>query len=313
MSQEPARIAPETARPRLAVHSLRIEATSERGPTVLVHDVSLHVDPGEAVALVGGSGCGKSLTLLALLGLLPPGLRVTAGSALLAPGDEEADVAPIDLLQADAVTLQRLRGRRLGLVLQEPASALNPVRTLGSQLHEVLARHRGLRGAPARRRGIELLERVAMPEPTRRWHAHPHELSGGQRQRALLALALAGEPDVLLADEPTTALDVTLQAQMLELLDSLRRELGLSLILVTHDLAVVAATCRRAVVLDAGRVVEHGPVESLYAAPEHQATRRLLHAARRGRTHTESEAETDDGAVDVETVDGETVDEETVP
>ncbi len=234
--------------------------TAERDPRALVDGVDLAVAPGEALGIVGASGSGKSLTLRAVLGLLPGGTRVSAGSA-------EA-------------------GGRAGMVFQDPQTALDPLTRVGTHLVEALRardteqRIRAARGE-VRSRALELLERVHLPDPERAFRAYPHELSGGQRQRVVIALALAGDPDVLLCDEPTTALDVTVQRRVLAELDGLRRERGLTLLFVSHDLAVVAALCERVAVMDRGRVVETGTIEQLQRDPRHPATRALLAAAPR--------------------------------
>ena len=233
----------------------------------VVRGLSLAVARGEFVGLVGESGCGKSMAALAVLGLVPPPGRIAGGSIRL-EGRE--------LVGCSEPELRAIRGRRVGLVFQEPAAALNPVLTVGHQVVEAIRAHRRTSTADARRRAVELLARLALPEPERRLRDYPHQLSGGQRQRVLLAIALAAGPDLLIADEPTTALDVTVQAQVLELLAELRRELGLAVLLITHDLAVVAGSCDRVAVAYAGRVVEEGSVAELFGAPLHPYTRGLL-------------------------------------
>ncbi len=243
----------------VAISGLVVE-TRERDPRPLVDGVDLAVAPGEALGIVGASGSGKSLTLRAVLGLLPGGTRVSAGSA-------EA-------------------GGRAGMVFQDPQTALDPLTRVGTHLVEALRardaeqRIRAGRGA-LRARALALLDRVHLPDPERSFRAYPHELSGGQRQRVVIALALAGDPDALLCDEPTTALDVTVQRRVLAELDELRRERGLTLLFVSHDLAVVAALCERIAVMDRGRVVETGTIEQLQRDPRHPATRALLAAAPR--------------------------------
>lgn len=230
--------------------------------------LSLDIQPGEAVGMVGESGCGKSVTWLAALGLLPSKARIS-GSVRL--GEQE-------LVNAPAATLERVRGRRVAMIFQDPASALNPVHRVGKQVEEALRLHRGLRGAPARAEAKRLFDLVGIPDAARRLDAWPHELSGGQNQRVMIAMALAGQPDLLVADEPTTALDVTIQAQILELLDSIRREQNMALVLISHDLGVVAETCDRVLVMYAGRVVEHAPARALFDAPAHPYARGLLAA-----------------------------------
>ena len=238
----------------------------------VVRGVSLTVAKGEMVALVGESGSGKSLTALATLGLLPTPVRILAGQILLAGRD---------LVGLPERELRAVRGGRIGFVFQEPASALNPVLTVGAQLVETLRAHHELSRAAARARAAALLERLALPDPERRLRDYPHQLSGGQLQRVALALALAGEPDLLIADEPTTALDVTLQAEILDLLGDLRDELGLGVLLISHDLAVVAGTCDRMAVMYGGEIVESGPVQALFGQPLHPYTRGLLAASPR--------------------------------
>jgi peptide/nickel transport system ATP-binding protein len=246
------------------------------GWTPVVRGASLAVGRGEVVGLVGESGSGKSMTALAVLGLVPPPGRVTAGGVRLAPAEDSG--AAVDLLRLDPGALRRVRGRRVAMVFQEPATAFNPVYSIGFQIAETVRAHRRASWREAREEAARLLDRVALADARRRLDDYPHQLSGGQRQRAMIAMALAGRPDLLLADEPTTALDVTLQAQILELLDELRRDLGLAVLLITHDLGVVAETCDRVVVMHAGRVVETAAVEELFRAPADPYTRELLAA-----------------------------------
>jgi peptide/nickel transport system ATP-binding protein len=218
--------------------------------------------------MVGESGCGKSVTWLAALGLLPGKAQVT-GSVTL-EGEE--------LLAAPAARLDRVRGGRVAIIFQDPMSSLNPVHRVGRQVMEALRLHRGLEGASARAAARRLFEQVGIPDPARRLDAYPHEMSGGQNQRVMIAMALAGQPELLVADEPTTALDVTIQAQILELLAQIRRETGMALVLISHDLGVVAETVERVCVMYAGRIVEEAPVAQLFAAPAHPYTRGLLGA-----------------------------------
>jgi len=247
--------------------SLRGLAVSFDGAAAL-RGIDLDIAPGEAVGMVGESGCGKSVTWLAALGLLPPKARI-AGSVTL--GGEE-------LLGAPAGRLDRVRGGRIAMIFQDPASSLNPVHRIGQQVTEALALHRGMGAAAARAEAKRLFDLVGIPDAARRLDAFPHELSGGQNQRVMIAMALAGRPELLVADEPTTALDVTIQAQILDLLQSLRREMGMALVLISHDLGVVADTCDRVAVMYAGRIVEEAPVERLFAAAAHPYTRGLLGA-----------------------------------
>jgi peptide/nickel transport system ATP-binding protein len=265
--------------PLLALRDLEIAFPAGRGWTPVVRGVSLEVGRGEVVGLVGESGSGKTMTALAVLGLVPPPGRVTAGSALLA--GREPSSAAVDLLRLDARGLRAVRGARIGFAFQEPATAFNPVYSIGFQIAEAVRAHRPLSRRAAREEAARLLDRVALADARRRLDDYPHQLSGGQRQRAMIAMALAGGPDLLLADEPTTALDVTLQAQILELLDELRRDLGLAVLLITHDLGVVAETCDRVVVMHAGQVVETATVDDLFRAPSHPYTRELLAASPR--------------------------------
>lgn len=230
--------------------------------------IDLDVAPGEALGLVGESGCGKSVTWLAALGLLPGKARVT-GSVRL---------GGMELLGAKAATLEQVRGGRIAMIFQDPASSLNPVHRIGRQITEALSLHQGLSGAPARAEAKRLLDAVGMPDAQRRLDAFPHELSGGQNQRVMIAIALAGRPEVLVADEPTTALDVTIQAQILDLLQGLRREMGMALVLITHDLGVVSETCERVAVMYAGRIVEEAASGQIFAHPAHPYTQGLLGA-----------------------------------
>jgi len=230
--------------------------------------LDLDVARGEAVGLVGESGCGKSVTWLAALGLLP-GHAEVAGSVRL-DGQE--------LLGAPPSVLDDIRGGRVAMIFQDPASSLNPVHRIGRQVREALALHRGIAGSAARAEAKRLLDEVGIPDAARRLDAYPHELSGGQNQRVMIAIALAGRPELLVADEPTTALDVTIQAQILELLGRLRRENDMALVLISHDLGVVAETCERVAVMYAGRIVEEAPTASLFARPSHPYTQGLLGA-----------------------------------
>jgi len=237
-----------------------------------VDGVSFTVDAGEVVGLVGESGCGKSVTSLALIGLLPnqntKRVRV----------DGRAAFDGLDLLRADQRTLRDIRGREIAMIFQDPLSSLNPVVPIGVQVSEVLIRHRGLGKHEAERRSAELLDRVGIPDPRRRLKEYPHQLSGGMRQRALIAMAVACRPRLLIADEPTTALDVTIQAQILELLKELVREDGTALIMITHDLGVVAGLCDSVNVLYAGRVVESAGRHELFGHPTHPYTVGLLNS-----------------------------------
>ncbi|GGM31300.1 ABC transporter ATP-binding protein [Micromonospora yangpuensis] len=233
-----------------------------------VDGVSFSVDTGEVVGLVGESGCGKSVTSLALMGLLPkqPGLSV--GGRAVFDGT--------DLLRLDDRSRRDIRGRDVAMIFQDPLSSLNPVIPIGLQVTEVLRRHRGMKGEAAQKEAAELLDRVGIPDPRRRLKEYPHQLSGGMRQRALIAMAVACQPRLLIADEPTTALDVTIQAQILELLKDLVRESGTALVMITHDLGVVAGMCDTINVLYAGRVVETARRRPLFRQPRHPYTVGLL-------------------------------------
>ncbi|MEV0730668.1 ABC transporter ATP-binding protein [Polymorphospora sp. NPDC050346] len=243
---------------------------SRRGQRTVraVDGVSFNVDAGEVVGLVGESGCGKSVTSLAIMGLLPRQRGVQVGG--------RADFDGTDLLKLDAKSMRDVRGRDVAMIFQDPLSSLNPVVPIGTQVTEVLVRHRGMKGDPARREAADLLDRVGIPDPTRRLKEYPHQLSGGMRQRALIAMAVACRPRLLIADEPTTALDVTIQAQILELLKDLVHESGTALIMITHDLGVVAGLCDTINVLYAGRVVETARRRPLFAEPHHPYTVGLL-------------------------------------
>jgi peptide/nickel transport system ATP-binding protein len=232
-----------------------------------VSGVSFTLDAGETLALVGESGCGKSLTALSILRLVDPPGRIVGGTVRLEGRD---------LLTLDERVMRAIRGREIGLVLQEPMTALNPVYTIGSQIAEALEVHGLARGREARTRAIELLEAVRVPDPQRRVDDYPHQLSGGLRQRALMAAALACQPKLLIADEPTTALDVTIQGQILDLLRDLQARFRLALLLITHDLGVVAQQADRVAVMYAGRIVEEAPVRTLFRDPKHPYTRGLL-------------------------------------
>jgi peptide/nickel transport system ATP-binding protein len=255
----------------LEVRNLRTEFATDEGTYAAVDGVSFTVEAGRVLALVGESGCGKSVTALSIMGLVasPPGC-IAPGSSIRFEGRE--------LVGAPARDLQALRGNRIAMVFQEPMSSLNPAYTIGEQIVEGLLRHRPMNRAAATAHAIEMLARVRMPAPERRFHEHPHRLSGGMRQRAMIAMALACGPRLLIADEPTTALDVTIQAQILDLLASLQRDTGTATLLITHDLGVVAETADDVAVMYAGRIVEQAPVEALFASPQHPYTIGLLGA-----------------------------------
>ena len=251
--------------PLLTVENLRIAF----GAAEIVRSVSFTINKGETLALVGESGSGKSVTALSLLQLLP--------ASTMQSGRIKLDGR--ELLGLPEKTLQTIRGGRIGMIFQEPMTALNPLHTIGRQIMESLWLHKQLRGAPARVRAVELLRLVQMPEPERRLDSYPHELSGGQRQRAMIAMALAGEPELLIADEPTTALDVTVQAQILDLLADLQKRLGMALLLITHDLGIVKRVAGQVAVMRQGKIVEAGPTADIFTAPRHEYTRLLLDSA----------------------------------
>jgi oligopeptide/dipeptide ABC transporter ATP-binding protein len=253
----------------LQVENLRVSFPADDGGRVYpVDGVSFTLDRGQTLALVGESGCGKSLTSLALLRLIPSPGRVEDGSTIRL-GD--ADVLA---LQGDA--LRRIRGRRIGMVFQDPMTSLNPVFTVGDQIAEGVRAHFDVARAEARRRALRLLQEVGIPDPAARLDAYPHQLSGGMRQRVMIAIALSAEPEILVADEPTTALDVTVQAQILEVLDRLRDTHGMAVLLITHDLGIVAGRADRVAVMYAGQIVEEAPTASLFARPSHPYTQGLF-------------------------------------
>jgi oligopeptide/dipeptide ABC transporter ATP-binding protein len=233
-----------------------------------VDGVSFSLERGEMLALVGESGCGKSLTSLALLQLIPPPGRIEAGSAIR--------LGDTDVLALQGEALRRIRGRRIGMIFQDPMTSLNPVFTVGAQIVEGILAHFKMPSAEARQRALQLLQEVGIPDPEERLKAYPHQLSGGMRQRVMIAIALAAEPEILVADEPTTALDVTVQAQILEVLDSLRARRGMAVLLITHDLGIVAGRADRVAVMYAGQIVEEASTPRLFANPSHPYTQGLF-------------------------------------
>ncbi len=255
--------------PVLEVEGLTVTFRTESGTVSAVDDVDLTLGRGEIVGVVGESGCGKSVTAMSLAGLLPRSAAVSGSVRLL--GQE--------LVGASAKDLREVRGQKIAYIFQEPMTSLNPVLTVGRQIAEVLQTHRKLSKSAALDRAVELLQLVGIPSPRERVKQYPHQLSGGMRQRVMIAMAVAGDPEVLVADEPTTALDVTVQAGILTVLRELRDRLGTSILIITHDLGVIADIADRVVVMYAGRVVERAGVDELFASPRHHYTSGLLAAA----------------------------------
>jgi len=257
-----------TTEPLLSVRGLTTRFRTDRGPLVAVHDVSFDVAPGETLAIVGESGSGKSVTALSILRLIPnPPGEIIAGQIVFEGHD---------LLKMSDAEMLAIRGNRIAMIFQEPMNSLNPALTVGLQVAEPMRQHRGVSWAAALDGAKALLKKVHIPDAESRLHTYPHQYSGGMRQRAMIAMALACRPRLIIADEPTTALDVTVQAQILDLLKELTRETGAALILITHDLGVVARYADRVVVMYAGRVVEQAPAARLYRHPLHPYTRGLL-------------------------------------
>jgi oligopeptide transport system ATP-binding protein len=258
--------------PLLQVDDLRVEFWTARGTVYAVNGISFEIAPGETLGIVGESGCGKSVTSLALLGILPRAARVPSGTALFAGRD---------LLKLNDDELREIRGREIAMIFQDPMTSLNPVLTVGRQIREALEAHLNMERDEANKRTADLLDQVGIPSPKLRLKDYPHQFSGGMRQRAMIAMALACEPKLLIADEPTTALDVTIQAQILDLLRNLVSERDTALIMITHDLGVVAGMCERVNVMYAGTFVETGGAEQLFARPRHPYTLGLLQSVPR--------------------------------
>jgi peptide/nickel transport system ATP-binding protein/oligopeptide transport system ATP-binding protein len=256
--------------PLLEVRDLSIHFFTEEGVVRAVENVSLEIYPSEILGLVGESGCGKSVTGLSLLRLIPipPGQIVN--------GDIFFDGR--SLLNLDEKEIQRVRGNDISMIFQEPMTSLNPVFTIGDQIMEAIILHQELDKTAARKRAIEMLDRVKIPSPDKMINSYPHQLSGGMRQRAMIAMALSCQPKLLIADEPTTALDVTIQAQVLQLLEEIQREMGMSVLLITHDLGVVAEIADRVAVMYAGRVLEYGPIKAIFGKMRNPYTRGLMHS-----------------------------------
>jgi peptide/nickel transport system ATP-binding protein len=256
--------------PLLEVRDLHVVFSGTDGRrTFAVDGVSFSVERGRTLGIVGESGCGKSVTSLAIMGLLPKGSAEVSGQVWF---------DGLDLLEQPGRVMRDLRGNRLAMIFQEPMTSLNPSYTVGDQIMEAIVRHRDVSRKEAAARAVEMLRRVRIPNPEARFHDYPHRLSGGMRQRVMIAMALACDPELLIADEPTTALDVTIQAQILDLMRKLREESGAAIILITHDLGVVAEVCDEVVVMYAGQVVERAPVRELFRFPQHPYTVGLLGA-----------------------------------
>jgi oligopeptide/dipeptide ABC transporter ATP-binding protein len=259
--------------PILQVENLRTYFRTDAGEARAVDGVSFHVNPGETLGIVGESGSGKSVTALSVMRLIPrPPGSIEPGSRILFRGEKGVE----DLTSVSEERMRRIRGNDIAMIFQEPMTSLNPVFTVGNQIMESLRLHEGLTKRDARDRAIDMLKLVGIPIPDQRVDEYPHQLSGGMRQRVMIAMALACGPKLLIADEPTTALDVTIQAQILELLNQLQEELGMSIVLITHDLGVVAETCDRVIVMYAGQVFEEGPVDDVFHDPQNPYTEGLL-------------------------------------
>ena len=258
--------------PLLSVRDLAVGFHTDAGLLRAVDGVSFDVPRGQTLGIVGESGCGKSVTAFSIMRLLPqPHGKILGGKIEFHDGDNR-----IDLASTTPEEMHRIRGNRIGMVFQEPLSALNPVQTIGRQIAEVLLLHKTRDKREALALSVEILRQVGIPSPEVRVGEYPHQLSGGMRQRVVIAMALACKPALLIADEPTTALDVTIQAQILELMQELQREMGMAIMLITHDLGVIAETCNDVVVMYAGRVAESGPVQNIFNRPTHPYTRGLL-------------------------------------
>ncbi len=262
--------------PLVTVKDLSVGFRMDGKETIAVDKVSFDIRPGETVALVGESGSGKSVSALSIMQLLSYPQAFHPSGEILFEGK--------NLIGADEKTMRQIRGNKITMVFQEPLTSLNPLHTIERQVGEVLIEHKGMRGPAVKARVLDLLKRVGIPNAEERLGAYPHQLSGGQRQRVIIAMALANEPDLLIADEPTTALDVTVQAQILELLSELKREMGMALLLITHDLGVVRKMADRVNVMTKGKIVEHGPTEEVFTAPKNDYTKHLLASEPKGRS-----------------------------
>lgn len=252
----------------LKVENLRIELSTRAGVAPVIDDLSFELQAGETLSFVGESGCGKSMTALSIMGLLPDKIGRIASGSIFFDGE--------DITKASTERLREIRGNDISMIFQEPMTSLNPVFTIGEQIAEVLRRHQQLGKKAAWDSAIELLEAVRIPDSKRRASSYPHQLSGGQRQRVMIAMALACKPRILIADEPTTALDVTIQAQIFDLLEDLRAQTGSAIIMITHDMGVVAEIAERMIVMYAGRMVEQGKVDDVLTHPRHPYTKGLI-------------------------------------
>jgi len=255
-------------KPIIEINNLKTYFKTDEGIARAVDDVSFSVYPGETLGIVGESGCGKSVTSLSIMKLIPQPPGYFAGGEILYKGRNILDIPERDM--------REIRGNKISMIFQEPMTSLNPVFTVGHQIEEAIIVHQGLNRADARQKAIEMLKLVIIPSPEQRVDEYPHQLSGGMRQRIMIAMALSCNPEVLIADEPTTALDVTIQAQILELIHSLQKKLNLAVIMITHDLGVVAEVCDRVVVMYAGQIVEMGSVRDIFKNPQHPYTKGLL-------------------------------------
>ena len=267
---------PTDSRPVIDIRGLHIAFSTDDGKASVVRDVSFAIPRGGTIGLVGESGCGKSMTGLALLGLVPPPGRIESGEILYNDAARTVDIAA---LPSTGEQIRALRGSKIAMIFQEPMSALTPVYTIGQQISEMIRTHETVTRKEAHTRSIEMLKKVGIPAPEFRVNDYPHQLSGGMRQRAVIAMALACNPTLLIADEPTTALDVTVQAQILDLMRDLQFELGMAILLISHDLGVIADMAEEIVVMYAGCVVEHGAAEQVFYEPQHPYTRGLLKSA----------------------------------
>ncbi|MFD1038418.1 ABC transporter ATP-binding protein [Virgibacillus byunsanensis] len=251
----------------LEVNNIKTKVRSDREEFSIIEDVSFHIDKGETVGIVGESGCGKSITALSIMGLLPKNAEVVEG---------EINLNGTNLLNLNKDSYRKLRGKDMAMIFQDPMTSLNPVYTVGFQIYELLKLHSNLSNRAAKEKAINMLKLVGIPRPDEVVNEYPHQLSGGMRQRVMIAMGLACDPGLLIADEPTTALDVTIQAQILELMKKIQFEFEMSILFITHDLGVVAETCDRVVVMYAGQVVEEAEVETLFAEPKHPYTKGLM-------------------------------------